>query len=122
MSRDETAIENEIQRKGLNAPRVTPAHIDNQIVSEHYFTALEGVDGHYRGDFRAQGVQNASALSCLTFCVLVLRNGYTVTGESACASPENFNAELGRKIARDNARNKIWALEGYLLRTRLAAI
>lgn len=55
----------------------------------------------------------------MTFCVLVLRNGYTVTGESACASPENFNAEIGRKIAKDNARNKIWGLEGYLLRQKL---
>ena len=43
-----------------------------------------------------------------------------MTGESACASPENFNADLGKKIARDNARNKIWALEGYALRKKLA--
>ena len=53
-------------------------------------------------------------------CCLTLQNGFTVTGESACASPENFDAELGRKIARDNARNKIWALEGYLLKQRLS--
>jgi len=50
---------------------------------------------------------------------LTLQNGFTVVGESACASPENFNAELGRKIARENARNKIWMLEGYLLKQRL---
>lgn len=55
----------------------------------------------------------------LTFCVLVLRNGFTVTGESACASPENFDDEIGRKIARQNAVAKIWPLEGYLLKTRL---
>jgi hypothetical protein len=52
--------------------------------------------------------------------MIMLENGYTVTGESACASPENFDAELGQKIARDNARNKIWQLEGYLLRQRLS--
>jgi hypothetical protein len=57
--------------------------------------------------------------SQLTVCCLTLENGFTVTGESACASPENFNAELGRKIAFDNAKNKIWALEGYLLKQRL---
>jgi hypothetical protein len=53
--------------------------------------------------------------------VLVLRNGFTVTGESACASPENFDAELGRKIARANAVNKVWPLMGYALRNQLAA-
>lgn len=62
-----------------------------------------------------------SALKLLTFCVLVLRNGFTVTGESACASPENFDSEIGRKIARENAINKIWPLEGYLLKEKLSA-
>ena len=60
------------------------------------------------------------SLNLLTFCVLVLRNGFTVTGESACASPENFDAEIGRKIARKNAIEKIWPLVGYELRTKLA--
>ena len=58
-------------------------------------------------------------LGLLTFCVLVLRNGFVVTGESACASPENFDAEIGRKIARENAINKVWTLMGYELRTKL---
>ena len=61
------------------------------------------------------------SLGLLTFCVLVLRNGFTVTGESACASPENFDAEIGRKIARQNAEQKIWPLMGYELRSKLAA-
>ena len=61
-----------------------------------------------------------TALSLLTFCVLVLKNGFTVTGESACASPENFDAELGRKIARQKAVEKIWPLMGYALKERLA--
>lgn len=59
------------------------------------------------------------ALSLLTFCVLVLKNGFTVTGESACASPENFDAEIGRKIARENATQKIWPLMGYELKSKL---
>ena len=61
-----------------------------------------------------------SSLSRLTFCVLVLKNGFTVTGESACASPENFDAEIGRKIARENAINKVWPLMGYELKTKLS--
>ena len=59
-------------------------------------------------------------LHLLTFCVLVLRNGFTVTGESACASPENFDAEVGRRIARENAINKVWPLPGFRLRDELA--
>ena len=114
-------IEKEIQDKGLTAPRVTPADIEANISSEHYFTALDGVDGHFRGDYRAQGVENANSLSLLTFCVIVLKNGFTVTGESACASPENFDAEIGRKIARQNAVAKIWPLMGYELRSKLTS-
>lgn len=121
------AIEKEIQAKGLNAPRVTPDHIQSVIVSEHYFTALEGVVGHLVEPFsggdamlEAARLPVEPALGLLTFCVLVLKNGFTVTGESACASPENFDAELGRKIARQNAINKIWPLEGYLLKERLS--
>ena len=95
----EEAIEQEIQAKGLNAPRLTPAMIDAAIAKEQYHV----FDG-----------------SCLTVCCLTLQNGFTVTGESACASPANFNAELGQKIAREKARDKIWPLEGYLLRQSLA--
>lgn len=118
MSQDK--IEQEIQEKGLTAPRITPADIECAISSEHYFTALDGVDGHYRGGYQAQGVSNAQSLSLLTFCVLVLQNGFTVTGESACASPENFDAEIGKKIARQNASSKIWPLMGYELKQRLS--
>ena len=61
------------------------------------------------------------SLNLLTFCVLVLRNGFTVTGESACASPENFNKEIGERIARENAVQKIWPLLGFALKERLHA-
>ena len=61
------------------------------------------------------------SLNLLTFCVLVLRNGFTVTGESACASPENFDAEIGRKVARANAVEKMWPLMGYALKEKLHA-
>lgn len=111
MSKDEAAIEQEIQAKGLNAPRLTPQHIDDQIRAEYFFRADHAV---------GPDVPVHDALQNLTICVLVLRNGFVLTGESACASPENFDAEIGRKIARDNARNKIWQLERYVLRSKLA--
>lgn len=94
----EPAIEQEIQAKGLTAPRITPDMVDAAIVGEQYYV--------FPG-------------TTLTVCCLTLANGFAVTGESACASPENFDAELGQKIARQNARDKIWALEGYALRSKL---
>lgn len=116
------AIEQEIQAKGKTAPRVTPGHIESIITSEHYFTAAEGVSGEFAKTAERYPPDGSvpGPLELLTFCVLVLKNGFTVTGESACASPENFDAEIGRKVARDNAVSKIWALEGYLLKQRLA--
>ena len=124
---NDKAIEQEIQAKGLTAPRITPADIEANIVSEHYFTARDGrrgalADGTYVGRERPRPAEeDLAALDLLTFCVLVMKNGFTVTGESACASPENFDAELGRKIARQNAVAKIWPLMGYELRSQLAA-
>lgn len=115
-------IEQEIQAKGLTAPRITPADIEANIASEHYFTAAAGVEGELRfGDpTESDSDTYPDSLKLLTFCVLVLQNGFTVTGESACASPENFDAEIGRKIARQNAINKVWPLMGYELRSKLA--
>ena len=96
---DRQEIELEIQKTGLTAPRVTLERIDKVIVGEDYYV--------FPG-------------TSLTVCCLTLQNGFTVTGESACASIENFDAELGRKVALANAKQKIWALEGYALRGRLA--
>ena len=109
-------IEQKIRAKGLTAPRITLADIEANIDFEWYFTGSDGVKGATNGD-----MDHSPELLLLTFCVLVLRNGFTVTGESACASPKNFNAELGRKIARENAINKVWPLMGYELRSKLAA-
>jgi Phage protein (N4 Gp49/phage Sf6 gene 66) family len=94
---NEKDIEQEIQEKGLNSPRLTPELIDSKI-RDKSFHRLTGV---------------------LTVCVLTLRNSFTVTGESACASPDNYDQEIGEKIAFTNAREKIWALEGYLLKEKL---
>ena len=119
-------IEQEIQDKGLNAPRLTPDHIDSVIQSVHYFTAGDGYAGALASseEFNSlpeveRFINPPQQLDLLTFCVIVLKNGFTVTGESACASPDNFDAEIGKKIAYQNAREKIWMLEGYLLKEKL---
>lgn len=113
-------IEQEILAKGLNAPRVTPADIEAEIAAEHYFRADQGVKGARLDDGRPLGTVH-KPLYLLTFCVLVLRNGFTVTGESACVSPENFDAAIGRRVAREKAIEKVWPLLGFRLRDRLAA-
>lgn len=166
---NDQTIEQEINNKGLTAPRVTPADIEANIAAEYFFTAEQAVSGfnnemvdRFLGwklpqDFAPDcyiefdrekataygwpsgtnlfhagqakemlehavgGAPVMPALGLLTFCVIVLKNGFTVTGESACASPENFDAELGRKIARQNAVQKVWPLMGYELRSKLAA-
>lgn len=120
MTTPDQSIEQEIQAKGKTAPRVTPADLQESIASEHYFTAADGVGRANNGATSCFG-KNPESLSSLTFCVLVLRNGFTVTGESACASPENFDAEIGRKIARQNAESKCWPLMGYALKEKLAS-
>ncbi len=118
---DDAGIEQLIQFKGKTAPRITPQDIEASIASEHYFTAEDGRQG---AEYRENSIfapGEIEPLRLLTFCVLVLKNGFTVTGESACASPENFDADIGRKVARANAVNKIWPLLGYELKTKLAA-
>lgn len=121
-------FEQMLQEKGLNAPRITPDLIQANIKEVHYFTALQGsrcaVMDYVIEEPPLEIPQPEPlnpALGLLTFCVLVLQNGFTVTGESACASPENFDAEAGRIAARRNAENKIWPLMGYELKCRLAA-
>jgi hypothetical protein len=95
---NEKQIEQEIQDKGLNAPRLTPEHIDSIIIGETYTNLPDGRT---------------------VICQLTLQNGFTVDGKSACVSKDNFNQEIGNKIARQNAREKIWELEGYLLKEKL---
>ena len=117
MSSDQE-IEQEIVAKGLTKPRVTAADVEREIFSEHYFTAAEGALGASpEGGVFLQPPD----LKLLTFCVLVMRNGFTVVGQSACAHPENFDAEVGRKLARRNAVSDAWRLLGFRLRDQLAA-
>ena len=96
---DDDGIEQLIQAKGKTAPRVTPADVENAILTEQFYV--------FPG-------------TMLTVCCLTLRNGFNVTGESACASPENFDAEIGQKVALANAKQKIWPLLGYALKEKLA--
>jgi hypothetical protein len=98
ISSSEASVEAELKTKGLNAPRLTSEHIDAQVRNVQYCVFVG---------------------TTMTVCAITLRNGFVVIGNSAAASKENFDEAIGRRIAYDNARNKIWALEGYLLRETL---
>lgn len=95
---DEQQLEQDIKDKGLIAPRLTPDAIAAIIIKEQYHI-FEG--------------------TTVTVCCLTLRNGFNTIGTSACASPDNFDEEIGRGIARKEAYEKIWELEGYLLKQHL---
>jgi len=124
------SLEQAIREAGADqAARVTMVDIENHIRSEAYFTGEDGVAGwflttHYAKNdtFMANEVARAKAdasLKLLTICVLVLQNGFTVVGTSAVASPENFNTEIGRRLARERAVDQVWPLLGYELRNQL---
>lgn len=95
---NETEIEQMIQEKKLNAPRLTPSHIDAAIKSKQFHV--------FNG-------------TTVTVCCLTLQNGFSVLGESAAVSEANFDKEIGQQVAFDNAREKIWQFEGYLLKQKL---
>lgn len=118
-------LEAEIVAKCLTAPRVTPADIEMNIVNECYFTAMDGAIGAVLQKFNETGKidrkpDGLDPLEMLTFCVLVLRNGHTVTGESYCADPVKFNADTGRIEARKVAIDKLWPMVVYAEREHLA--
>lgn len=102
------------------AQKVTIEQINALIDGEYYFTAAQGVQAAFGEQDELTRLTGAHGeLQHLTFCVLRLKNGFTVTGESAYLSPRDFNAKTGREVARKNAVEKIWALEGYRIKSEL---
>lgn len=99
---NENAIENEIQAKGLTAPRITPADITANIVDTEFVTHV------------SKGGQ------VLRWAVLTTRSGFAVVGKpSASVSPENDDEQIGRQVAYENSRDELYPLMGYELKARL---
>ena len=111
MNITDEGIEREIVEKGKTAPRITPQMLEDQVLAEYWGRASD----------LFKEAPELKALQCLTVCVLVTKNGFTLIGSSACASPENYDAEIGRKIARGKAIEQLWPLLGYELKTNLNA-
>lgn len=99
----EQQLEQELQARGLTAPRITPADIDALLQKAQV------------GFWHPEG-------TTLTICVIQLPNGFCVTGESAAASLENFQEDIGQELAFKKARVKVWELEGYRLKSELHAM
>lgn len=97
------------------APRVTLKDIEDSIACKYELTAADAVTG------KSPPLPVVPPLLLLSMCIVVLTNGFTVIGKSAPASAENFNAELGRKLAYEDAVRQIWPLMGFALRDRLQA-
>ncbi len=124
MTTPDQAIEQEIQAKGKTAARVTPADIEANIASEHYFTAADGVVGAtaaLTGHALGGVTYEVPPLHMVTICVLITRNGTKLLGANeGPVSPENFDADMGRRMARQKAIDQLWPMLGYELRTKLA--
>ena len=100
----EQSIEDLIVAKGRTGPRVKPEDLDDAI------------------DPLVPPQYHVFPGSNTTVCLLTLKNGYTVTGESSCVDPAAFNEEIGKEVAFKDARNKLWPLLGFLLKDRLAGM
>lgn len=97
-------------------PRVTLDHMKSKVTSIHYVNGASLLTDDHSADEEGE----REALSLLTICILVTVSGFMLVGKSAPASPENFNQELGEKIAYEDALRQLWPLEGYLLRDFLS--
>lgn len=137
MSTNDQTIEAEIQAKGLTAPRVTPQDVQNIIASVYYFKARDGLLGSLvpytdEDDCLMSGphldrsmwdvVEESDAgLLDITICVMILQNGHKIVGvNTGPVSPSNFDEDLARKLAHDDAVRQILPLLVYELRSKLA--
>lgn len=105
-------------KASATAPRVTKEGLEANISASYCFNVLRVLEAVNKVEVDNQ-IPLAPELGVLTFCVLVLNNGYTVTGHSACADPNNYNPDIGRRLAYEDAEKKIWPLMGYALKEEI---
>lgn len=127
-SNNEPVTEMELKAKAV-APRVTPEQIEGQIAfvsytngydlmmdAAHHVTDGEGVHIH---SMKLSTGELGGVLTRFTVCMIILKNGFIVTGTSAPASGANFDANIGERLAYQDAFNKLWPLFGFELKQRL---
>lgn len=98
--------------EGRTAPRVSLQDLQDNIAETHFLLGIQAANA-------AGNSSRYISLDTLTICLVVTRNGFTIVGKAAPASPENFDPELGRKLAYEDAVRQLWPLMGYALRDKL---
>lgn len=106
------------------APRVSLSDIEAAIKHRFDFNLANAINVTNGSDISAfkdfaDVVQVLKQLALMSMCVLVMKNGFIVIGKSAPASAENFNPELGRKLAYEDAIRQLWPMMGFALRDTL---
>lgn len=96
---------------------VTKESIEAQIRGVYYINALDGVTNS--DAILTTPEEDKVELSLVTICIIILNSGFKVEGVSACVDPSNYNKELGEKYAYENAFEKLWQLEGYVLKASM---
>lgn len=99
------------------APRITREIMEAEIEIRYF---VRGDDAVCVQDDTAVTFGAVGRLRCMTLCFVVLRSGFIVVGKSACASPENYNKEIGEKIAYEDAIRQMWEPFGFYLKQKLA--
>jgi hypothetical protein len=98
--------------QGRMAPRVSLTDIESAIVARYDLTGASAIGAECPAH---------ESLDVLSICIVVMRNGFTLIGKAAPASPANFDRELGIKLAYEDAVRQVWPLMGYALRDRILA-
>lgn len=93
------------------APKVTVNEVEGEIVNEYYCNVGSAVKAPV-----------ASPLYNVTLCILELRNGFTIIGKSACVVAANFNEDIGRQLAREDAVKQVWPFLGFRLADTLTSV
>lgn len=97
--------------------KVTIERIESLISSCFFVNAAVAASAEV---LQSSQIEDLKRLETTTLCFLVLKNGYTLVGKSACADPAEYKEEVGKKFAREDAVRQIWALEGYVLKQSLS--
>ena len=97
---------------------VSKESIEAKIKSVYYFNGADAVKSAFVNP-SALPADDLANLGLTTYCVIIMENDFKVTGESACVDPTIYDEQKGRQYAYENAFDKIWEKEGYLLRQTL---
>ena len=110
---DSLKVTDDASKAVATHPRVALADIEAAIGGVYYTTGALALQDSYLSD------EHKAPLDILTLCLVVMRNGFTVVGKAAPASPNNYRSDVGQRLAYEDAVRQLWPLMGFSLRDRL---